>query len=271
MLGGMDRAHLFALAAESLAAAGALGGLLYLLVSFFALRRHADVRSWRRLAGSFLHEALAVAVSQPLLPLFYVLGRRMGGDPRGRPVVFVHGYFQNRGDFVYLAARLRRAGLGPLYGFNYSWLESIPACAARLGVFIEHVSAETGQSKVAIVAHSLGGVVALEYLGTPEGAARVDRCVTIASPHAGVTWRGGMVGHAARQLYAQSRYMQSRASGALPVRVVSLFSTHDNIVHPAKTSALINRGGRDVVVDNLGHLSMLFSRKVADLTIDGLR
>jgi len=234
MLGGMDRAHLFALAAESLAAAGALGGLLYLLVSFFALRRHADVRSWRRLAGSFLHEALAVAVSQPLLPLFYVLGRRMGGDPRGR-------------------------------------LESIPACAARLGVFIEHVSAETGQSKVAIVAHSLGGVVALEYLGTPEGAARVDRCVTIASPHAGVTWRGGMVGHAARQLYAQSRYMQSRASGALPVRVVSLFSTHDNIVHPAKTSALINRGGRDVVVDNLGHLSMLFSRKVADLTIDGLR
>ena len=244
----MDRLRPFEVVTGSLAAAITLGGLLYLLVSFFFLRRHAEARSWRLLATSFLREAIAVAISQPLLPLFYFMGRRMGGDPHGRPIVLVHGYVQNRGDFVYLAARLRRAGLGPLYGFNYSWLESIPACATRLKAFVERVCAETGQPKVAIVAHSLGGVVALEYLGMPGGAARVDRCVTIASPHAGVTWRGGMVGHAARQLYSKSSYMQSRGSDPLKVPVVSLFSTHDNIVHPATTSALAARGGEDVLL-----------------------
>lgn len=258
------------LAFAGLASAVSVGALLYLLVSFFALRRYAAARPWRRTLGSLLREAVAIAVTQPMIPFFYLLGRRMGGAGAGRPIVFVHGYFQNRADFLYLASATRRAGLGPLYGFNYSWLASIPACAERLGAFVETVCAETGRSKVAIVGHSLGGLVALEYLGTEAGSARVERCVTIASPHAGVQWRGGMLGRAAKQLYAKSEYMRSRPVSAFPVPVMSIFSTHDNIVHPATTSALVLRGGEDVAVDDIGHLGMLFSRQVAALTVRAL-
>ncbi len=259
-----------ALAASILAAVVALGAIAYLLVSFTRMRSHTPARALSRALRSFVHEAGAIAITQPLVPLYYLVGRRMGGVPDGRPVVFVHGYFQNRADFVYLAHAARRARLGPLYGFNYDWTRSIADSAARLGAFVETVCRETGKDAVALVAHSLGGVVSVEYMATPEGKTRVARCVTIASPHAGVVWRVGMIGRGSKELHAASEFMRARATRALPVGVVSVFSTHDNIVHPSATSALAARGGEDVVIDDVGHLGMLFSAEVARATVRAL-
>jgi len=45
---------------------------------------------------------------------------------------------------------------------------------------------------------------------------------------------------------------------------LSIFSTHDNIVHPKETSHLVRRGGRDVEVEGIAHLSILFSPVVAE-------
>jgi pimeloyl-ACP methyl ester carboxylesterase len=268
----VDLARRLWLAVEIVALLVGLGSLLYLLVSFAAMSRHAPSRPARRAFRALFHEALAVAVTQPLIPLYYVIGRRMGGPSNGRPVVLVHGYFQNRADFLYLAAALRRAGVGPIYGFNYDWSRTIAACAARLGAFVEAVCRETGATKVALVAHSLGGIVALEYLEAPEGAARVERCVTIASPHAGVLWRIGALGRSSRQLRVGSEYMRGLPARArLPVPVVSLYSSHDNIVHPASTSALAVRGGRDQEIPDLGHLGMLFSSEVASAVVAALQ
>ena len=59
--------------------------------------------------------------------------------------------------------------------------------------FVEAVCAETGAAQVDLVCHSLGGVVALEYIHDA-GAKRVRRCVTVASPHAGVAWKGPILG-----------------------------------------------------------------------------
>ncbi len=247
-----------------------VGASLYLVVTYVVMLRHTPSRPLGRTLRSLIHEVAAVVVTQPLIPFFYFLGRRMGGAKGGRPVILVHGYFQNRADFIYLARALGRARLGPLYGFNYNWLGRIPACATRLAAFVERVCHETGQAEVALVAHSLGGVICLEYLATPEGTARVSRCITIASPHAGVTWRGGILGHSARQLHRRSDYMSASNARPLPIPVVSIFSTHDNIVHPSSTSALAARGGSDREVDDIGHLGILFSRKVADLAVDAL-
>jgi hypothetical protein len=50
-----------------------------------------------------------------------------------------------------------------------------------------------------------------------------------------------------------------------------VYSTHDNIVHPPSTSQLASRGGRDIAVDGHGHLSLLYSREVANALIDFIR
>ena len=234
----------------------------YVAGSFFFMRAHTEARG---LAASFraaLRETFWVILTQPLLPLYFFVGRRMGrGD--GQPVVFIHGYLQNRVNFLGLARALTRAKVGPLYGFNYPFTSDIVASAKRLARFVEDVCRETGRPQVDLVAHSLGGLVALEYMHSDQGMACVRRCVTVASPHAGVTWRGPVLGLSGTQMRQGGGYLKERAERVLGIPTLSIFSTHDNIVHPPTTSALAGRGGIDFEVRDLGHLAILFAPEVA--------
>jgi len=188
---------------------------------------------------------------------------------RGTPIVAIHGYTQNRVDFLRLARACARAGLGPVYGFNYPWFATVDGNARRLARFCERVREETGAAQVDLVAHSLGGLVAMEYLHEG-GAAGVRRLVTLASPHAGVTWEGPIVGACGPQLRAGGAFLVRRADRAVPVPSLSVYSTHDNVVHPPATSMLRARGGRDRVVDHVGHLSILFDPGVASAVVEFL-
>jgi pimeloyl-ACP methyl ester carboxylesterase len=243
------------------AGALALGIAVYVAVSFALMRAHTDARPWWEALREAGREALCALLVQPLVPLFYVVGRRMGGRGGGVPVVLVHGYSQNRANFLRIAWALGRAGSGPLYGFNYPWWGTVPANAARLARFVESVRAETGADEVDLVCHSLGGVVAMEYLAA--GAAPVRRCVTIASPLGGVVWRGPIVGACAGQLRAGCAFLRAHAEKPLVRPCLSVYSTHDNIVHPPTTSTLAHRGGRDLVVAGVSHLAILFAPEVA--------
>lgn len=247
------------------------GVLVYLGVSFLLMAAHVERRSRRAAAKAAFREAFWVLVTQPLLPFFYVVGRRLGGPARPRPgrvpVVFVHGYMQNRVDFLRMAWVMARRGAGPLYGFNYGWTRPIARSAQRLRTFVEAVRAESGAPRVDLVCHSMGGVVAMELL-LEGGTDLVRRCVTIASPHGGIVYRGPVLGLGGEELRRGSAYWTKRAarspidSFAAKVGMLSIASSHDNIVHPVATSALTAVGGKDVVVEHLGHLSLLFDPAV---------
>ncbi len=238
-----------------------LGAFAYLGVTFVTMRGYADPRPLRITLRSFLFELLCVVIAQPFLPFFYLVGRRLGGARDGVPVVFVHGYFQNRVDFVYLARVFARRGLGPLYGINYPFLASVKDNAARLRRFCDQVREETGKPELDLVCHSMGGLVAFEMIR--EGARGVRRCVTIASPHAGVVFRGPILGASGRDMRKGSALLREHEAAKAGVPVLSIFSSHDNVVHPKLTSALAARGGEDVEVSHFGHFGILFSSEVA--------
>jgi pimeloyl-ACP methyl ester carboxylesterase len=267
----MTLRDLFAVAALAILSVGAsvaIGVVVYVAGSFAFMHRHVERRPASRLLREALRETAWAALTQPLLPLFYFVGRRLARG-RGTPIVLVHGYTQNRVDFLRIARELRRADLGPVFGFNYPWFGRVHANAARLARFIERVREETGAGKVDLVAHSLGGLVSVEYLHV-EGTDRVRRLVTIATPHAGVAWRGPIVGACGPQVRAGCAFLAERASRSLPVPCMSVYSTHDNVVHPPATSELAHRGGRDRIVPHVGHLSILFEPEVARAVVQFL-
>lgn len=236
--------------------------LVYLFGSFFLMAAHVDPRPGQRHITAMMRELYYVLITQPLIPLYFFIGRRMGRGT-GIPVVFVHGYFQNRADFLWLARKFRKASKGPLYGFNYPWFDSIDRNVPRLAQFVDRVCAETGADKVTLVAHSLGGLISLEYAHSPTGTARVAHCITIGTPHAGVKWRGPMLGRVANELREGGTFTVERLERTVIAPTLSIYSTHDNIVHPPSTSELAARGGRDIAIDGLGHLSLLYSPEVA--------
>ncbi|MCW5833691.1 MAG: alpha/beta fold hydrolase [Labilithrix sp.] len=255
----------FLVAASGLAAAI----VVYALGSFFLMRRHTSARGVGISLRELAREAILAALTQPLLPFFYLYGYRMEpfGGRRARapsvvPVVFVHGYMQNRVGFVGLGRALAQRGIGPLYGFNYPWFLSIESNARRLDRFVTRVCRETGSAAVDLVCHSMGGLVAMEMLRVE--ARKVRRCVTIATPHAGVAWRGPIVGLGATSLRRGSKLLAAHAGYALTLPTLSVFSSHDNVVYPKETSYLVERGGRDVEVEGPAHLAILFSPVVAE-------
>ena len=93
---------------------------------------------------------------------------------------------------------------------------------------------------------------------------KVRRCVTIATPHAGVAWRGPMLGFGATNLRRGSKLLEAHAGYTVAVPTLSVFSTHDNIVHPKETSSLAKRGGVDFEIVGPSHFSILFSPLVAE-------
>jgi len=244
----------------------ALATLVYLVVSYAMMRAHTDPRPGRHHMAAVLREFYYVMITQPLVPLYYFVGRRMGSGS-GTPVIFVHGYFQNRADFWWLARRFRQASIGPLYGFNYPWFFRVDPNVDRLERFVQRVCAQTGSDRVTLVAHSLGGLVCLEYAHT-SGRGRVAQCITVGTPHAGVKWRGPIIGTVGAQMRENGDFLLQRRDRPVSAPTLSIFSTHDNIVHPPTTSQISARGGQDVAIDGAGHLSLLFSRQVATVLIE---
>ena len=210
-------------------------------------------------------ELLAFAASSLLFPFGF--GRSKARTPRvkeQRTIVFIHGYLANRSSFFALQTYLKARGVGKVLSFSYSTDAGIEGAAIELRDFLQqHVRG----GRIDLVCHSLGGVVARIYLQELGGARRVDRCVTLGTPHRGTYnayWITSRVGRQLRPDSALMQRLEATRDAASRVRFTSVVGGSDNIIVPRVFS-----GHDDVVhVPNLGHVGMLFSptvfRTVAD-------
>lgn len=179
------------------------------------------------------------------------------------PMLLVHGYFSNRGYFRSLVRALEARGAGPVFAPNFrSWFASIEAQEEEVAAAIERITAATGQPRVFVVAHSMGGLAMRAYL-VRRGAAKVASMVTLASPHGGTDLARFGSGENARQMrrnsvfLAQLTHMEETAPHP---PALSIWSCHDNLVAPQESSRL--PWARNECVVGLGHLSLLEAPEV---------
>jgi triacylglycerol esterase/lipase EstA (alpha/beta hydrolase family) len=210
------------------------------------------------------------AVSEWAMGLMVTLGRPAGFLPlpgrqvRGpRPIIVLHGYAMNRSNFIPLAYRCARAGIGPMFGFEYWSLGRTAAAARQLGWFVDQVRTATGASQVDLIGHSMGGVVALYYALLAGGDGAAAHLITLGSPLAGTDVSGFGVGHPGRELRVGSKLVERMANaGRLQhTKLTTIWSRADALV-PADAQPRI-AGAELVVFDDLGHVGMLGSRRVA--------
>ena len=201
-------------------------------------------------------EVLALAAASLLYP--FGLWRSANRTPRRaeqRTVVLVHGYLANRGPLLPLAAYLRARGHKQILAYEYSGAAGIEQAAIGLRDFLRE---RVRGGRIDLVCHSLGGLLARVYIQQLGGARRVDRCVTLGTPHRGTYnayWVASRVGRELRPDSAFLARLDASRARAARVRFASIVAGSDNIVIPrvfASDEAVVH-------VPGLGHMGLLFS------------
>lgn len=242
-------------------------GLYPMLPHAWRALRHDDLGD-RPMRTALVEWGLSMLVSTARPVGFLPLpGARTFGP---RPIIVLHGYAMNRANFVPLAFRLARAGLGPVFGFEYWTLGRTAAAARQLAYFVDEVRATLGAAQVDVIGHSMGGIVGRYYVSLAGGDGFVKNLVTIGSPHTGTEISAIGVGHPTRELVLGSPLVTRLAAAPPPrfTRVTAVWSRGDALVPGARQVAL--PGAETLMFPDLGHVALLASRRVARALIERL-
>ena len=178
------------------------------------------------------------------------------------PVLLIHGYCCNYGVWRDVAARLQALGhtvlainLEPLFC-------SIDDYAPQVEQAVAQLRAQTGQQRIALVGHSMGGLVIRAWMRA-YGDAQVAVAVTLGSPHQGTQ----ITPHAklpnARQMVWASDWLQALQASESPQRRALLrvaLTEQDAIVFPQSAQTL--PGVDAQVFSGIGHLQLCTDARV---------
>lgn len=264
------------------AAALGLGGVVlvrllinmnnFLLSAIFASPTPAE---YRVKPGAFLR-MLGAEFRASMLATSWFMPRatsclRVYPDARAVPVLLVHGYGCNGGYWARFGERLARERI------SHATVDLVPLAGDIDGYVplveraVEELRAATGAARVAIVAHSMGGLVARAWMRR-HGTARLARLLTLGTPHFGTGLARFGLGVNARQMgrrgEAASAWLRALADSEGPERralVTSIFSHHDNIVSPQTSSHL--PGARNIAFGGVGHVALGLDTRVLDAVV----
>jgi predicted alpha/beta hydrolase family esterase len=215
-----------------------------------------------RLARKRGRSALAMMLREWPAAWLSVLTRPLGflglpGRDVGRPVVVIHGFGMGRASFWWLARRLAARGYGPVLGYQYDYYRSLDEAAQRLAFYLE----ARGIEETALVGHSLGGIVARAYASSYDPERRARAVVTLGSPHGGSVLLARAPWQAAQDVTRGSPLLV-RLAETTPEGGTAIWSTADP--HVPTESIATWPGAEHVVFDDVGHMGLLTSAKVAD-------
>lgn len=144
---------------------------------------------------------------------------------------------------------------------------------------MEQILAETGADKVIIVAHSMGGLVARQYIQSVRNHQKVAKLIAVGTPHSGTlaAVEGGSrifrlfnyVG--LNQMAPGSSFLSDlmeQEDAENPVPITNIFSYADEIVVPQESCVLRVKHAKTVSCIGVAHMSVVFSPLVNKIVLD---
>lgn len=177
------------------------------------------------------------------------------------PVLLLHGFTDNRSVFVLLRRALGTGGRH-VEAYNYSpFTLDLRVTARHLARRVEELCERTGQERVDLVGHSLGGLVGRYYVQRLGGDSRVRTLVTLGTPHSGTRVAPFMDAHPLiRQIRPDSEVITELAAPTpgCATRCVAFWSEFDAIMIPVATARIEHPDlcVENVQVTGIGHLAL---------------
>ena len=159
-------------------------------------------------------------------------------------VLLLHGFFQTRNIWEVMERRLRQHNYGvfslDLGGFLWRFnTRSINYQSQWLADKIEGIAVKHNLNKIHIIGHSMGGLLAKQYIQRHGGERRAQSLITLGTPHHGTPTAllgvflmgGGLLSRSPFQMLPRSKVIQSIRSEGFPseIGLTSIFSKGDAI------------------------------------------
>ena len=185
-----------------------------------------------------------------------------------RPVLLLHGLFDNQAVFTRMRRALAADGAHHVHALNYNPLTvDVRSAAELLGRHVQHTREVYGGEQVAVVGHSLGGLIARYYVQLLGGDASVHTVVTLGTPH-----QGTLAAHLLRplpvgaELLPGSSVLEELRAPAAHCRAhfLAFRGDHDALILPTDHGALRHPDlwTENVLVTGTGHVTLPVHRDV---------
>lgn len=209
-------------------------------------------------------EFLATMLSSTYTMPFCRFKKRIVNNARGLPVLLIHGYGCNSGYWHPLSKQLSRSGIAhhaidmePIFSDIDDYVPQVRQAVVRL-------CDETGNDRIIILAHSMGGLVARAYLRTHKNS-HVTRVITLGTPHHGTVLANYAIGVNSKQMHRFDRFSHEKLFNWLMALAqseklatyaifTSIYSLHDNIIAPQSSCAL--PGAINIPIQGIGHVGL---------------
>ncbi|MGW1129329.1 esterase/lipase family protein [Streptomyces sp. NPDC002526] len=180
----------------------------------------------------------------------------------GTPVVFVHGYTGSASNWTTAMSVFRLNGWSSanLFAYEYDSYGDNVINAQGLAAFVNNVKSRTGAGKVAIVNHSMGGLVSQYYLKVLGGNTSVSHLASLAGANHGTTAAGAcLIYTTCRQMYPGSSFIAQITSGdETPgeTEYATWYSACDGVILPYTSTRLSGATNNNVVCQtHIGYLA----------------
>lgn len=201
------------------------------------------------------------------------LFRKSGAElQRGEePVLLLHGLFDNQASWFWFKWQLKNRGIKNVITINLSSWHSEEVLTELLSKRIDELRHQLGVNKVNLVGHSMGGIIARNYIQLRGGESKVARLICLGSPHAGSKLATFSVSPLGKHLIPNSAFMQRLNSAPAPEQVdtTNIYTKKDNMVMPNNSCRL--EWAKNIELDGMGHTSLIYRTAPIDATTKALK
>jgi pimeloyl-ACP methyl ester carboxylesterase len=187
------------------------------------------------------------------------------------PVLLLHGLFDNQASWFWFKGQLKRQGIANIVTMNLSSWHNEEILTELLAKRVDELRHQLGVSRVHLIGHSMGGIIARNYIQLRGGADKVDCFITLGSPHHGSKLAPFSIAPLGKLLQPGSDFLQRLNSAPTPnqVRMTNIYTRHDNMVQPNAHCQL--QWGNSVELNGMGHTSLIYRKTSIDATITALK
>jgi triacylglycerol lipase len=187
------------------------------------------------------------------------------------PVVLVHGIFDTHKIFHKMTAYLRKWGW-KVYALDLSpnnGKAGLDELAKQLASYID--ATFTPEQPVDIVGFSMGGLVSRYYVQCLGGIKRVQRFITISSPHHGTITAYFPQNDGGKQMRPNSLFLEDLNQNVMmleKINFTSIWTPFDLMIIPSKSSQM--PVGKEVIVPVGLHAWMINDFRCLNIVMDAL-